>query len=60
MTELLREHLVLDIPIQPVCGTECAGLCAICGIPKLDGACDHPEEEIDPRMAVLQSLLSKS
>lgn len=60
LTELVREYLVLDIPIQPVCGTECAGLCAICGNPVEDGSCDHPEEEIDPRMAVLQSLLPKS
>jgi uncharacterized protein len=60
MTDLVREYLVLDIPIQPVCGTECAGLCAVCGNPRKDGSCDHPEEDIDPRMAVLQSLLSKS
>lgn len=60
MTDLVREYLVLDIPIQPVCGTECAGLCAICGNDKQNGMCEHPEEEIDPRMAVLQSLLNKS
>jgi uncharacterized protein len=60
MTELVREYLLLDIPIQPVCGTECAGLCAICGNSMQDGICEHPEEEIDPRMVVLQSLLPKS
>ena len=60
LTELVREYLLLDIPIQPVCGTECVGLCAICGKPMQDGKCEHPEEEIDPRMAVLQSLLPKS
>lgn len=60
MTELVREYLILDIPIQPVCGTECAGLCEICGNPKQDGICEHPEEEIDPRMAVLKSLLTNS
>lgn len=60
LTYLVREYLILDIPIQPVCGTDCAGLCPVCGQPKRDGICDHPEEEIDPRMAVLQSLLPKS
>jgi uncharacterized protein len=60
MTELVREYLVLDIPIQPICDRGCEGMCAICGNRISEGLCEHPEKEIDPRMAVLQSLLSES
>jgi uncharacterized protein len=60
LTDLVREYMILNIPIQPVCGTECAGLCAICGNPVKDNICEHPEEVIDPRLAVLKSLLSES
>lgn len=60
MAGLVREYLVLDIPIQPICDRGCEGMCAICGNRMSEGLCEHPEVEIDPRMAVLQSLLSES
>jgi uncharacterized protein len=60
LTGLLREVLTLDIPIQPLCDPSCQGLCAICGERVSDGVCDHSEIEIDPRMAVLKSLLPDS
>ena len=28
---LLRDQVVLDLPFQPVCSPDCAGLCPICG-----------------------------
>jgi uncharacterized protein len=60
LTGLLGEVLTLDIPIQPVCDADCHGLCGICGKRVSEGVCDHPEVEIDPRMAVLKSLLPDS
>jgi len=57
LTGLLREVLTLDIPIQPICDADCQGLCEICGERVSEGICDHPEEEIDPRMVILKSLL---
>lgn len=60
LTGLLGEILTLDVPIQPVCDSDCLGLCGICGERVSEGVCDHPEAEIDPRMAVLKSLLPDS
>ena len=60
LTGLLREVLTLDIPIQPICDADCQGLCEICGERASEGVCDHPEAVIDPRMAVLKSLLPDS
>jgi uncharacterized protein len=60
LTGLIGEVLSLDIPIQPVCDLDCQGLCPICGERVSEGVCDHPETDIDPRMAILKSLLPDS
>ncbi|NIS79933.1 MAG: hypothetical protein GTO14_06950 [Anaerolineales bacterium] len=57
---VLREYLLLDVPIQPLCRPDCKGLCAICGENLNDTDCQHPEADIDPRMEVLKTLLPKS
>ena len=57
---ILREYMLLDIPIQPICTPSCKGFCPICGGNRNEIECDHPEVEIDPRMAALQDLLSGS
>lgn len=54
---LVREYLLLDVPLQPVCRLDCKGLCAECGNNLNEAACDHPSGEIDPRLAALRSLL---
>lgn len=54
---LLREYLLLDVPIQPLCSSECKGLCPTCGGNLNEHECQHPESEIDPRLAVLKTLL---
>jgi uncharacterized protein len=60
LAPLVREYMWLDVPIQPLCRSDCQGLCPICGKNRNETECDHPEAEIDPRMAKLQTLLSES
>jgi uncharacterized protein len=36
---VLREHLILATPQQPLCYDECAGLCQVCGTNLNEGAC---------------------
>lgn len=60
LSPMVREMLLVDMPIQPKCRPDCAGLCPHCGENRNEVECSHPEVEIDPRMAVLKSLLSKS
>jgi uncharacterized protein len=57
---LVREHFLLGIPSQPLCREECRGLCPECGGNLNESTCDHPEAEIDPRLAALESLLHES
>lgn len=57
--EELREELLLGFPTRLLCSEDCPGLCPKCGKPKREGKCDCPEREIDPRLAVLKTLLRK-
>jgi uncharacterized protein len=59
LNPLLRECLLLDIPIQPLCSHDCKGLCPVCGESLNEAVCDHPESEVDPRFAILKNLLKK-
>jgi uncharacterized protein len=57
LTPLVREVLLLDLPMQPLCRPDCQGLCPECGGNRNLSPCEHPEAEIDPRLAALKSLL---
>lgn len=56
---LIREYLLLDIPIQPLCHADCKGFCAVCGGNLSETVCDHEPADIDPRLEALKTLLSK-
>ncbi len=51
----LRDAVVLGFPLAPVCQSDCAGLCSVCGI-KLDDNPGHLHEQLDPRWAALSAL----
>lgn len=57
--EELREELMLSFPSKLLCSEDCEGLCPMCGKPKRDGDCGCRKKEIDPRLAVLATLLHK-
>lgn len=54
---LLREYLLLEIPINPLCSPECNGICAMCGEPQGENFHVHEVESGDPRLAKLKDLL---
>jgi uncharacterized protein len=60
LNPLFREYLLLDIPIQPLCRRDCKGLCLECGENLNEIQCDHPVTDVDPRLAVLKTLRTKS
>ena len=53
----VRDGVVLDLPIAPLCRDDCPGLCAQCGA-RLVLDPDHRHEEADPRWAALGALLA--
>jgi uncharacterized protein len=59
LTEVIRQDLLLALPMYPVCRSKCKGLCPHCGQNWNEGACECSLEEIDPRLAVLRQLLEE-
>jgi uncharacterized metal-binding protein YceD (DUF177 family) len=57
---LLRDTVVLALPLAPVCSEDCAGLCVDCGQRLDDLPADHHHEVLDPRWAGLAAKLTGS
>ncbi|HZT99667.1 MAG TPA: DUF177 domain-containing protein [Ktedonobacteraceae bacterium] len=56
LTEALRQHVLLDLPMATLCKEDCAGLCAQCGHDLNLGPCDC-KPEVDARLGILKTLL---
>jgi uncharacterized metal-binding protein YceD (DUF177 family) len=50
---MVRDAVVLALPLAPVCDENCSGLCVDCGQRLDDLPADHTHEVIDPRWAGL-------
>ncbi|KUL26106.1 MULTISPECIES: YceD family protein [Streptomyces] len=55
LESVLRDAVVLALPMQPVCQEDCPGLCAECGARLADDP-DHHHDAVDIRWAALQGL----
>jgi len=55
LAPLAREFLLLEIPINPICRTDCAGLCPVCGINLNQESCEHSRPPLDARLEVMKS-----
>lgn len=53
---MVREVIVLDAPVSPLCRDECAGLCQHCGADLNTTRCGCSAEPADPRWAALDEL----
>ncbi len=53
---VLRDAVVLALPLTPLCDPECAGLCVECGGRLDDLPADHGHSAPDPRWAALADL----
>lgn len=58
LVEPMREQIVLNIPMNPLCKPDCRGFCSYCGENLNLKECHCKDELIDPRLAALQDLLS--
>ena len=53
---VVRDALVLGLPINPICAEDCPGLCSGCGEPLANLPEDHNHDENDPRWAARNLL----
>ncbi|MER5789358.1 DUF177 domain-containing protein [Streptomyces sp. NPDC001980] len=56
---VLRDAVVLALPMQPVCQDDCLGLCSECGARLTDDP-DHHHDAVDIRWAALQGLVGST
>jgi uncharacterized protein len=53
---LVREALLLALPLTPLCRDDCEGICPTCGADLNEGPCGCPPAGRDPRWAALDDL----
>jgi len=53
---MVRDAVVLALPLQPLCREDCPGLCPSCGQPLAEDP-THRHEQIDPRWVALRGLV---
>jgi uncharacterized protein len=53
---VVRDAVVLALPLNPLCDPDCQGLCATCGARLADVEPGHRHDEVDPRWAALALL----
>ncbi|HEY8728235.1 MAG TPA: YceD family protein [Acidothermaceae bacterium] len=56
---VLRDAVVLALPLAPVCKDDCLGLCPDCGARLEDVGRDHRHETVDPRWAGLHHIIDE-
>ena len=55
LAPMVREHVILAAPMQPLCKEECAGLCVRCGKDLNEGPCQCPAEAPSTAIRVIRS-----
>lgn len=53
---LMREQFYLALPMKPLCGDTCRGLCPSCGANLNESTCGCQPRRGDPRLEVLRTL----
>ena len=53
---VLRETLILSLPMATLCQPECKGLCPVCGGNRNERDCGCDVKVIDPRLAALKDI----
>ncbi len=56
---MVREAVLLELPLAPVCRPDCAGLCPVCGVNRNEVDCRHGTVARDLRWAALDDLLEQ-
>jgi uncharacterized protein len=54
--EILREHILLSLPMQQICSEQCRGICPQCGKNRNQVDCGCETRPADDRWSALQSM----
>jgi uncharacterized protein len=56
ITDILREQILLALPMKALCTVDCKGLCPQCGTNLNFGSCNCPKEDFNPHMDTLLEI----
>jgi len=56
LEEILREQVLLLLPMQRVCSADCKGICPVCGRNRNESSCDCHVEPADDRWSALRKI----
>jgi uncharacterized protein len=56
LEDILREQIMLLLPMQRVCSPECKGICPVCGKNRNETACNCREEPVNDRWSALRKI----
>lgn len=56
LEDILREQILLALPMQRVCREDCKGICPVCGQNRNQSACDCSTGKADDRWGALRKL----
>lgn len=57
---VILDAIGLELPLQPLCTPDCAGLCPECGVRMAVAGPDHGHEILDPRWAKLANFTAET
>ena len=58
LSRVLKDNIILNLPMKQVCKPECKGLCPKCGTDLNEKECDCREDYINPHMEVLKNFFN--
>jgi uncharacterized protein len=56
IADILREQILLALPMKALCTVDCRGLCPTCGTNLNTGHCNCPKEDFSPHMDTLLEI----
>ena len=59
MEDVIRQYVLTEVPIKPLCSEKCSGLCPECGTNLNEEKCTCKEAPIDLRWEALAKLLNQ-
>ena len=60
LAPMIREYASLDLPMKPLCKSNCAGLCSSCGVNLNNSECQCDTVPRDPRWGVLLDMVGNA
>jgi len=56
LDSILKDNIILNLPVKKVCDDDCKGLCPRCGANLNEKTCDCKDDYINPQLEVLKKF----